>query len=350
MLRNLKVIELASVLAGPSVGMFFAELGARVIKIENPASGGDMTRKWKLASEDPLKKTSAYFASVNYSKEYMWLNLQVEKNLEVLYAMIQEADVLICNWKKGDAEKLKTDYHTLKKINPSLIYGAITGYDETSGRVAYDVVLQAETGWMSMNGTPQSGAVKIPVAIIDLFAAHQLKEGILVALLNRMQTGKGAKVTVSLFDAAIASLANQASNFLMENYLPQRTGSLHPNIAPYGEILHSNDGKQIILAVGTDKQFESLCEVLEIEKAETENLFSTNQLRVKNRTVLVQLLQEKIQHYKAEEILSLFHEKNIPAGLIRNLEEVFALPAAKSLILADDTGKRVQSVIFKIEN
>lgn len=348
MLKNLKVIELASVFAGPAVGMFFAELGARVIKIENPASGGDMTRKWKLASENPLKKTSAYFASVNYGKEYMWLNLHEEKNLEVLYTMIKEADVLICNWKKGDAEKFKTDYHTLKKINPSLIYGAISGYDETSGRVAYDVVLQAETGWMSMNGTPHSGAVKIPVAIIDLFAAHQLKEGILVALLNRTQSGEGAKVTVSLFDAAIASLANQASNFLMEKYIPQRTGSLHPNIAPYGETLHTKDDKQIILAVGTDKQFNALCEVLSIE--ETENLFSTNQLRVQNRTTLAQLLQEKIQHYTAEEILSLFQEKNIPAGLIRNLEEVFALPAAKKLILTNDTGSRVQSVIFKIEN
>lgn len=348
-MKNLKVIELAGVLAGPAVGMFFAELGAEVIKIENPENHGDMTRKWKLPSEDKSKNTSAYFASVNYGKRYVSLNLKVPADLEKFYAQVKEADVVICNWKKGDDEKLKVDYQTILKINPKIIYALLTGYGENSSRVAYDVVLQAEAGWMMMNGTQESGPVKIPVAIVDLFAAHQLKEGILVALLNRTKTGKGVKVTVSLFDAAIASLANQGSNYLMENYIPQRTGSLHANIAPYGEIMQTQDEKQLILAIGTDKQFEGLCRVLELGHLISDERYITNQMRVKNRDALAETLQEKIREFNSIDFLKICEEKNIPVGLIRNMHQVFELAEAKKLILEDEVGKRVKSTIFKIE-
>ncbi|MBC8045516.1 MAG: CoA transferase [Fimbriimonadaceae bacterium] len=350
MLKDLKVIELAGVLAGPAAGMFFAELGAEVIKIENSKTGGDITRKWKLPSEDFNKNTSAYFASVNYNKQHLFLNLHDNTDLQKLYAHIRTADVLISNWKKGDAEKLKVSYEIIKEINPQIIYAQITGYGDHSPRVAYDVVLQAETGWMFMNGTKESGPVKIPVAVIDLFAAHQLKEGILIALLNRTKTNKGAKVTVSLFDAAIASLANQASNFLMENYIPQRSGSLHPNIAPYGEIMHTKDGKQIILAVGTDKQFEVLCDLLQLHNLVEDVNYKTNLQRLMHRSNLAKMLQEKILMFNADDLLTIFQEKNIAAGLIRSMEELFQLDEAKELILEDEIGSRVRSAIFKIES
>ena len=292
--KDLKVVELANVLAGPAVGMFFAELGAEVIKIENKLTGGDITRSWKLPVEDKKLKTSAYFASVNWNKKSIFLDLNYKKDKQKVYDLICDADIVITNYKKGDDKKLGMDYATLCKINPKIIYAHISGYGENSNRTAYDLVLQAETGFMFMNGTPTSGPVKMPVAIIDLMAAHQLKEGILLALINKMKTGKGSKVTVSLFDSAIASLANQASNYLMANHNPEPIGSLHPNIAPYGEIFTTKDKRQIVLAIGSDKQFQRLCEILNLKEVAFNVKFSTNSERVKNRIELFEVINEKI--------------------------------------------------------
>lgn len=349
MLSHLKIIELASVLAGPSAGMFFSELGAEVIKVENPKTGGDVTRSWKLASENPEKTTSAYFASVNYKKHSLFLDLKNESDLNNLFSLLKTADVVICNWKKGDADKFKLSYEEIKHINPKIIYAQISGYGEKDKRVAYDVVLQAETAWMSMNGTKESGPLKIPVAIIDLFAAHQLKEGILVALLKRQQTGNGALVTVNLFDAAVSALANQASNYLMENHITKSAGSLHPNIAPYGEMMLTSDGKKLILAIGSDKQFSELCLILQIPQLITDIRFHINLNRVKNRRILAQLLQERFILFDAEQLLNECNDKNIPVGEIRNIDELFAMPEAQKLILTDAVGSRVKSVVFKIQ-
>ena len=236
MLKNLKVIELASVLAGPDVGMFFAELGAKVIKVENKLLNGDVTRGWKSVNEDKTAKVSAYFSSVNYNKEYIQLNLKDENDKTKVYKLIADSDIVIANFKPGDDIKLGMDYGTLKKHNSNLIYGEINGYGSQSKRAAYDVVLQAETGFMSMNGNETSGPIKMPIALIDVLAAHQLKEGLLLALLKKEKTNKGSLVEVSLYDTALSSLKNQATNWLMNKFIPQPIGSLHPNIAPYGEI------------------------------------------------------------------------------------------------------------------
>ena len=262
MLSNLKVIELASVLAGPDVGMFFSELGAEVIKIENKLLNGDVTRKWKSANEDKNTNVSAYFSSVNWNKKHLFLNLTDKVDKQKVYNLIASADIVITNFKPGDDTKLGMDYSTLKNHNSSLIYGVINGYGSNSKRVAYDVILQAETGFMSMNGTLESGPIKMPVALIDVLAAHQLKEGLLLALLNREKTKKGAFVEVSLYDTALASLKNQATNWLMNNFIPQPIGSLHPNIAPYGETFKTKDGKLLILAIGTDHHFKMLLGVI----------------------------------------------------------------------------------------
>jgi crotonobetainyl-CoA:carnitine CoA-transferase CaiB-like acyl-CoA transferase len=221
---DLKIIDLSTVLAGPSVTTFFAELGAKVIKIENKRSP-DVTRSWKLPSEDPKSNISAYFSSVNYGKEYLRLDLLDGEDYRQLMKLIADADILVSNFKKGDEEKLGVTDKLLRKINPNLIIGKISGFGSDSDRVAYDLILQAETGFMSMNGTAESGPVKMPVALIDVLAGHHLKEGLLVALFERAK-GKGAStIAVSLFDAAISSLMNQASNYLMTGHVPQRIGS-----------------------------------------------------------------------------------------------------------------------------
>ncbi|MCB9205431.1 MAG: CoA transferase [Flavobacteriales bacterium] len=349
-LSGLKVLELASVLAGPAVGMFLAELGAEVTKVENPNTGGDVTRSWKLTTEDPNADISAYFASVNFGKQHRFLDLKKDSELAEVKKLASDADIIIANYRAGQAEAFGLDFASLKKVNPKLIYGNITGFGAEESRPAFDVVLQAETGYMFMNGEPENEPTKMPVALIDVLAAHQLKEAILLALLQREKTGNGAFVEVSLFDAAVSALTNQASNWLMKGHIPQRMGSLHPNIAPYGEILNSQDGKQIVLAVGSNAQFTSLCEVLGLEKLAADQRFATNQHRVENRMQLQQELQQKASAMNCEVLMDSFLEKNIPAGVIRNLKEVFASEAAQALVRKDGETERVSQIAFKMRS
>lgn len=330
--KDLKVIELAGVLAGPSVGYFFAELGARVIKIENPKTNGDVTRSWKLKTEDPKQNDSAYYWSVNALKESLFLDLSEEKQLQHFYQLIQDADILITNYKKGDDLKLKVDFSTLKKINPKLIYASITSFGEDSSRSAYDLILQAESGFMSMNGNDPKLPLKMPVALIDLLAGHQLKEAVLIALLKRYQNNKGSQVSVSLFDSAIASLANQAGNWLMAQHLPQAIGSIHPNIAPYGELFETKDHHLVTFAIGSNKQFKSLCELIQYSALATDKQYASNQARVNNRKQLYALLYNYIHVLNFKELYQLCLEKEIPIGKIRNLKEVFELPEAKQMV------------------
>ena len=349
MFKGIKVMELAGVLAGPAVGMFFAELGATVIKVENPLTGGDVTRQWKLPAESPDAAASAYFASVNWGKTHRFIQLGTAEGRSEILALLQDTDIVICNWKKGDDLKFGLDYATIKNLRPDIIYANLTGFGREDSRVAYDVVLQAEAGWMFMNGTPDSGPVKIPVAIIDLFAAHQLKEGVLTACIRKLKTGEGALVTVSLFDAAVSALANQASNYLMAQHIPQRIGSLHPNIAPYGEIVTTSDGKQFVLAVGTDHQFGALCHLLDLPELINDPRFRINGERVKNRKLLFEKLEPALRKINSNYFADQCRENKIPVGKINNMQEVFENASAQNLLLNDAIGSRVKTVVFSIE-
>lgn len=346
--KDLIVIELAGVLAGPSAGLFFAELGAKVIKIENPKTGGDVTRSWKLKSEDATDKTSAYYWSVNSCKEILFLDLSLEKDLQQFYSLIKTVDVLISNYKLGDDLKLKVDYNTLKEINPNLIYASINGFGSKGPRTAYDLILQAESGFMFMNGEKNASPLKMPVALIDILAGHQLKEAILIALLNKHKTNVGSHITVSLFDTAVASLANQATNWLIAHQLPTAQGSLHPNIAPYGEIFTTKDNHQITFAIGSDKQFKHLCDILNIKVTQE---YHSNQLRVANRLPLFDVLNERIQKLNFEILFNECVKHDVPIGKIRNLKEVFELPEAQHLLntfkYQNKTINTVKSVAFK---
>ena len=257
--QGLRVVELAGVLAGPAVGMFFAELGARVIKIENSRTGGDITRQWKLSAEPEDSSVSAYYCSVNWNKEVRLLDLETREAQVEVHELVAGADLVISNFKPDSARRLRMDADTLRDLNGRLIYAQIDAFGPDEQRPAFDVVLQAEAGYLYMSGEPGRPPVKMPVALIDLLAAHQLKEAVLVALLQRERSGKGCTVRTSLFESALASLANQATNWLMGGLVPQPIGTQHPNIAPYGDIVHTADGKPLVLAVGTDRQFAALC-------------------------------------------------------------------------------------------
>lgn len=348
--KDLLVVELASVLAGPAVGMFFAELGARVIKIENKKTGGDVTRRWKLPAEDPESPASAYYHSINWGKEVFFLDLSNDEDHKQVMEWVSCADIVISNFRKASARKMGLDPKSLRGKFPELIFSEITGFGENSSLPAFDIVLQAEAGFLYMTGEPGRMPCRMPVALIDLLAAHQLKEGILIALLQREREKMGAYVSVSLRDAAVASLANQASNWLVAGHIPERMGSQHPNIAPYGDIFVTADDHLLVLAIGNDKQFTALCECLQMEDLPTDPRFSINEWRVQHREDLNEVLAKAISQITLAELTKVFHQQAVPFGRIRNMQEVFSDPEVQALVLRDaDGGKRVRTAVFQLQ-
>lgn len=332
MLSDLLVLELASVLAGPSVGQFFAELGATVIKIENPRTQGDVTRRWTLPGERPTDDRSAYFCCCNYGKQSLALDLTTAAGQEVLHALVAEADIVIASYRPGAAEQLNADFKTLRALNPALLYGHITGYGPDNPRAGYDAIIQAESGFMAMNGAPDGPPTKLPVALMDVLAAHQLKQALLVGLLQRTTTGRGGYFPVSLMQAAVSGLANQATNYLVAGHVPQRMGSAHPNIAPYGTPYPTADGNAIILAVGTDRQFAALCDVLGIHDVGSDARFATNAARVQHRASLDEALGQAITKHQQMPLLEALQARHIPAGAVRTLPDVFAGPHVAPMV------------------
>ena len=349
MFKNLKVLELSSVLAGPAVGMFFSELGAQVIKVENKTTNGDVTRRWKLSNEKK-NDLSAYFCSVNYNKNYVFLDFNNDKDRSELEVLIKKCDVIITNFKGKDAAKFNLEFEDCKKINPIIIYAHIGGFKSNPNRVAFDIVLQAETGFINMTGNKKEFA-KMPVALIDVLAAHQIKEGILTAMILQNKEKKAYKVSTSLEETAIASLMNQSSNFLMAKHQAKPLGTLHPNIAPYGEVVTTLDGKKLILAIGTDYQFEMFSTIISIEKKWVEK-FKANQQRVEDREVLFEIINNKIKDISSSNLFKRCFEKNIPIGEINSVEKVMQSKIAKEMILEEtiDNQKtiRIKTVAFEL--
>lgn len=348
MFTDFVVFDLSTVLAGPSVGTFFAELGAKVTKIEHPIHG-DVTRMWRIPGEK--QEVTSYFSSINLGKEYITKDLTLSSDYAWLLEQLPKVDVLIMNFKSSDYLKFNLTKEKLHAINPRLIIGSISGFGDNSDRVAYDLILQAESGIMAMNGDQESSPTKMPIALIDVLAAHQLKEALLLALLKREKTKLGSWVSVSLYDAAVSSLVNQASAFLMNGIIPTRMGSLHPNIAPYGEIFRTKDDKLVTVAVGSDRQFKTLCKVLGCESISSNLCYSTNEDRVKNRIKLKEEIAPYILMYEAKELSDLALEHLIPLGIIKSLDEVFETMEANALIREEKQGttvtKRVTQLAFK---
>jgi crotonobetainyl-CoA:carnitine CoA-transferase CaiB-like acyl-CoA transferase len=356
MFQNLKVLELASVLAGPSVGQFFAELGSEVIKVENLKTGGDVTRSWKGAGEQTDDR-SAYFCSCNWGKKSVAVDLTTDEGKQIVKKLAKRSDIIIASYKPGDAEKLGVSYQQLSMDNDQLIYGQITGYGSDDDRVGYDAVIQAESGFMDLNGEKDGLPTKMPVALIDVLAAHQLKEGLLLALLKKERSGVGSLVEVSLIQSALSSLANQATNWLVAKKLPTRQGSAHPNIAPYGDSFLTKDGKRVLLAIGNDRQFKDLIAVLGISEQvldlgawALEVKFLSNQQRVENRLALNEILQNAIAKRGSKELLDNINQLKIPAGIIQNVAEAFSTDVAKEVLLKSSELLGVKNFIGRVSS
>lgn len=310
-LQGLRVLEMATVLAGPAVGQFFAELGADVIKAEHPLHP-DPTRGWRAAGETTPAGLSAYFCAVNWGKRFVRLD-----NPEHQEQLLSQCDILLMNCKSDAADKLGLVPEQLLQRYPRLLIGWITGYGRHSSRPGFDALIQAESGFMSMNGPVGGPPCKMPVALIDLLAAHQLKEGLLLALLLRERGDFSRRlVEVSLWETALASLANQATNVLVAGLEPACEGTEHPNLFPYGTLLPCEDG-ELLLAVGTDRQFQALCDALEIAAQG----FETNPQRVARREELRCLLERASRSRPAEALLQALWRADVPAGQLRTVSE-----------------------------
>lgn len=347
----MKVVELASVLAGPAAGSFFAELGAHVIKVENKRTGGDVTRGWQTHGES-TQGPSAYFCSANFRKEYLPLDLNEENDRQTLKDHLSSADIVLTNHRDSTAEKFGLTYRELTRLRPDLIHIQLDGYVR-GDRPAYDVVLQAETGWISMTGTDRDHLAKLPVALIDVLAGHQIKEATLLALIKRMKTGRGSFVRVTLEEASLAGLTNQATNYLMAGHTAKPMGTRHPNIAPYGDAFHTADGKIAVLAVGSDRQFADLARTLGKDELASDDRFADNHARLQHRDRLVAELQDAIGEMTSEELTRAWDAAKVPHGFVRDMEETLNSEAAQDMIREDiidgHTALRLSSLAFSTD-
>ncbi|MEM6289368.1 MAG: CoA transferase, partial [Bacteroidota bacterium] len=327
-LSGLRVVELAGVLAGPTAGQFLAELGADVVKVENTRTDGDVTRTWRLPTE-PDTDRPAYFCAANWGKQSVALDLTQTGGREALHRLAAHADVVLTAYKPGAAARLGADAETLLALSPHLVIVELSGYGPEVARAGYDAVVQAEAGFMHLNGAPDGPPTKLPVALMDLLAAHQIKQAVLAALLRRERTGAGAHVRLSLVDAARSALANQGTAWLVAGHDPARMGSAHPQIAPYGTLYPTRDG-DVVLAVGTDRQFAALCEVLGVVP---EAAWATNPGRVRDRGRLDARLAEATATWDRDALLGALHARAVPAGAVRRVSD--ALANAGALVLRD---------------
>ena len=334
LLQGLRVLELANVLAGPATGMFCAELGAEVLKLEHP-QGGDPTRGWTVPEEQPWGGVSAYFAATNWGKKSLTVDLTKIEGQTIAQGLAAKADVVIAAFKPGDDARLGVDATRLRAANPKLIYAQVSAYGIEDPRPGFDAVIQAEAGFMHLNGDPEGPPTKMPVALMDLLAAHQLKEALLLALLKRERFGEGSHIQIALFDAALASLANQATNHLVAGRNPGRMGSGHPNVVPYGTLYAAQDGKHFVLAIGTDRQFTALARALGLEGLGKDPRFATNGARVQHRDALDEILHRAFGAENSATLERALAAAKVPFGPVNDLTEAFAHPRAQRTALTD---------------
>lgn len=318
-LENIKVLDLSRVLAGPYCTMIMGDLGAEILKVEAPG-GSDETRKWGPPFQHDV---SAYYLSANRNKKAITVDLKSDEGIDIIKKLVQESDVIISNFKTGTMDSFGLGYDDLALLNPRIVYCSITGFGETGPErnlPGYDFIIQAMSGLMSTTGTKESGPQKSGVAIVDILTGLYACIGIQAALLERVQSGKGQKLDISLYDSAVSALVNIGSNYLMAEKVPATLGNMHANIVPY-QTFQTLDGEMVI-AVGNDNQYKALCHVLGKPEYATDERFQTNPNRVEHRDILVPLLQEIFLTQETKYWQEQCRNNNIPSGPIQSLEEV----------------------------
>ena len=336
-LAGFRVLDLSRVLAGPWASQMLADFGAEVIKVEHPQLGDD-TRKfgppWIRTEAGAETEDAAYFASANRGKRSLTLDLKHEQGRRIALTLADRADILLENYKVGTLKRFGLDYATLSERNPRLIYCSISGFGQDGPRAdeaGYDAMIQAMGGLMSITGAPDDeaggGPVKVGVAAADIMAGMYASSAILAAVAERHRSGLGQYIDIALLDTQVAWLANQAMNYLVGGEVPVREGTAHPNIVPY-QSFPVADG-HMMLAVGNDRQFASLCALLELPELAEDERFASNGGRVRHRKLLLPMLSERLRQQPLQHWMPLLQEQAVPCAPINNLQQVFADPQVR---------------------
>jgi len=329
-LLGFRVLDLSRILAGPWASQMLADLGAEVIKIERPGSGDD-TRGWGppyMPDESAAATTeSAYFHGANRGKQSLCIDMGKPRGQALIRDLVKHSDVLIENFKVGGLARYGLDYDSLKTVNSKLVYCSITGFGQTgpyATRAGYDFMIQAMGGMMSVTGEADGQPMKIGVALADVLTGLYAANAIQAALIHQRETGQGQYIDMALLDVQVATLANQAMNYLATGISPRRLGNAHPNIVPY-QAFQTADG-YIILAVGNDAQFERFCDLAEVPEIAADERFRKNSDRVGHRETLVPQISAIMQSKTSADWLEQLNSRGIPCGPINDIEQVFADP------------------------
>jgi crotonobetainyl-CoA:carnitine CoA-transferase CaiB-like acyl-CoA transferase len=321
-LHGIRVLDLSRVLAGPYCTMVLGDLGADVIKVESPE--GDETRTW---GPPFAEGESAYYLCINRNKRSIVVDFKTGEGRADLRRLIGESDVLVENFRPGTLSRFALDFESASALNPALIYCSISGFGQTGplrDKPGYDFMIQAMGGLMSITGEPDGVPMKVGVAVADLFAGQNAVIAILAALQARTQTGRGQHLDISLFDSQVGMLTNVASNYLISGNLPKRYGNAHANIVPY-QSFRASDG-WFVIAVGNDRQFAKMCEVIGKSELARDSRFTENAGRVEHREALIACLQPVLLTRTVVDWLSALETAGIPCGPINTLDKVFAEP------------------------
>ena len=331
-LSHVRVLDLSRIMAGPWAGQILADLGADVVKVERPGAGDD-TRGWGppfLKDRSGAETREAgYYLSVNRGKRSITLELDKPEGQRVVRALAERSDIVLENFKVGTLARFGLGYDGLKAVNPRLIYCSITGFGQTGPRrnaVAYDFLIQAMCGLMSVTGEPDDKPggcpEKVGVPIVDIMSGMYAAIAVLAALARRAETGHGDYIDIGMLDVGVSFLANQAMNYLVSGRVPRRTGNAHPNVQPQ-DVFAARDG-YLVLVVGNDGQFAKCCEVLGRPEWVTDARFAANAGRVRNRAVLNPLIAEILRERDAADWTARFEAAGVPCGPINTVPQVFA--------------------------
>ncbi len=336
-LQGLKVLDLSRVLAGPWAGQLLGDLGADVVKVERPGAGDD-TRVWGppwVQSKGSDERQAAYFQCANRNKRSVAIDLATPEGQAQVRALAAQADVVLENFKVGGLKGYGLDYDSLKAINPKIVYCSITGFGQTgpyAPRAGYDFLIQGMGGLMSLTGRPEgedgAGPQKVGVALVDIMTGLYATIAVLAALSHRDRSGEGQHIDLALLDVQVATLANQAANYLSSGVAPKRLGNAHPNIVPYQDF-PTADG-DMILAIGNDGQFARFCAIAGRPEWAADERFATNPARVANRTVLIPLMRQTTVMKTTAEWIAALEAEAVPCGPINRLDQVFADPQVQA--------------------
>lgn len=331
-LENIRVLDLSRVYAAPAGSMMLADLGAEVIRIEHP-NGSDSMRDWGPF----VQEQSTYYLCANRNKKSILLDLKTTEGRERFKDLVKDADIVLENFKTGDMARMGLSYEELKKVNPRLIYCAVTGFGQTgplAHEPGFDPVIQAMSGLMHVTGSPEGEGTKVGVPIADILTSNYVVISILAALRQRDLTDQGQFIDLALLDVQMSSLANVASAYLNTGFSSQRLGNRHNNVAPY-QVFQCADGP-LMICVGTDGQFQKFCTMLKHEEWAKDPRFLSNTLRKQHEAELVQMIANVTITKTRDEWITLLQRYKIPGGRVNTIAEAFAQP---QLIARDMIGE-----------